>query len=1094
MNLIMRTINKLFRYSFTALFLLFCPLWLSAQRVSVSGSVTDDAGEPLAGVTVMEKGTTKGSTSNADGHFSISVERPDAVLSFSCLGFVTQDIQLRGRSQLSVKMQEDALSLSEAVVTGYGQVVSKEKLTAAISKVGGDELSKGSHSNAIQALSGNVTGVMIATTTGQPGSAPNIVIRGGAALDGSGTPLYIVDGVQKPDMSDINANDIESIEILKDAAATALYGAKANAGVILVTTRQGHEGKSEIVFKSNIGFSKLRNTNSFLEADDYLYYLRLAAYRSGNTAALSAAGPYGTGNLLDADGNESAEGVYSTMFLTDENSYLLSQGYKSMTDPITGKTIIYQEFKSSDVSVRDVAVTQDYNISASGGNNKGKYYVGIGYYDEQGFPVISGYERLSLTANASYKITPWLESRTGLNFSRANMNRVSDYISGGEKNFFGIMYSAPPTMRHYNPAGEEIICTTNWENGNWEAAQNFFYRRHTNYRTTLNSGLNFRITNHLTAKINAMWYLNMTEVEKANKKYLSRPGSWNSDRGVTLSYARRLDQTYNAMINYENSWGGHNLNAVAGYEYYDKYTYSFNVYGQGGDSDDFISISYFDKTQSANISKINMGSSHVEERSMSFFGNVMYDYEGKYLLSFSARYDGYSKLVNNKWGFFPGVSVAWNIHKEDFMRNYDNWLTGLKLRAGYGQNGNVNILAGAYDLQGNYGKTGNYAGTYGILINKLSYPDLRWEKTTSTDIAIETALWNRVKTSIGVYNKLTSDLLASVPFPSSSGVGNQYTNNGSVRNRGLEMEVSGTILKNKDWKITAGVNATYMRSRIMSLPDNGNENNRQGGSQVYDPNTGELIWVGGYQEGQEYGVAYAWKMVDIVRSNEDLQKYAWYKDVIPAGGTIYGPALWETLTAEEQQTGQLLQPGDAIFYDVNGDQVIDDYDKIYMGNTIPHWLGGFNLNIAWKGFNLYAKFDYAADYVQFDSRRRWYMGLFQGTFNTIKESKDTWSEYRPDAKYPILMYADNKYRNNYRLSDIFYDDCSYICARDITLSYSIPKGLCQKLSLQNITLSVTGQNLFYITKTSLYSPEYGAEVTGGYGIPRTVLFGVKATF
>ena len=171
---------------------------------------------------------------------------------------------------------------------------------------------------------------------------------------------------------------------------------------------------------------------------------------------------------------------------------------------------------------------------------------------------------------------------------------------------------------------------------------------------------------------------------------------------------------------------------MAGYEYYDKYTYSFNVYGQGRDSDDFISISYFDKTQSANISKINMGSSHVEERSMSFFGNVMYDYEGKYLLSFSARYDGYSKLVNNKWGFFPGVSVAWNIHKEDFMRNYDNWLTGLKLRAGYGQNGNVNILAGAYDLQGNYGKTGNYAGTYGILINKLSYPDLRWEKTNST--------------------------------------------------------------------------------------------------------------------------------------------------------------------------------------------------------------------------------------------------------------------------------------------------------------------------------------------------------------------------
>ena len=165
-----------------------------------------------------------------------------------------------------------------------------------------------------------------------------------------------------------------------------------------------------------------------------------------------------------------------------------------------------------------------------------------------------------------------------------------------------------------------------------------------------------------------------------------------------------------------------------------------------------------------------------------------------------------------------------------------------------------------------------------------------------------------------------------------------------------------------------------------------------------------------------------------------------------------------------------------------------------MGNTIPRWVGGFNFNIGWKGLNLHAKFDYAADYVAVNSRRRWYMGLFQGTFNTIKDSKDTWSEQRPDAKYPILMYADNKFRSNYRLSDIFYEDCSYICARDISLSYSIPKSLCEKVRLQNLTLSVTGQNLFYITKATIYSPEYGAEDEGGYGIPRTVLFGVKATF
>ena len=361
-------------------------------------------------------------------------------------------------------------------------------------------------------------------------------------------------------------------------------------------------------------------------------------------------------------------------------------------------------------------------------------------------------------------------------------------------------------------------------------------------------------------------------------------------------------------------------------------------------------------------------------------------------------------------------------------------------------------------------------------------------------MAVEAVFWDRLSVSIGFYNKYTSDLLASVPFPSSSGVGNQYTNNGSVRNRGIEFEIDATIFKNKDWNIRIGGNATYMRSKIISLPYNGNENNRQGGSQVYNPVTGELMWVGGYQEGQEYGVAYGFQMMDIVRSDQDLQKYAWYKDVTPAKGAIYGPAIWETLTAEEQKNGQLLQPGDAIFYDVNGDQVIDQYDLVYMGNTVPRWIGGLNFSVDWKGLSLYAKFDYAADYVAVNSRKRWYMGLFQGTFNTIKESKDTWSVEHPDATYPILMYADNQNRNNYRLSNIFYENSSYLCARDMTLSYSLPQKWCKAIKMQNLTFSVTGQNLFYITPSTLYSPEYGADDEGGYGIPRTVLFGIKATF
>lgn len=739
-------------------------------RFTVTGKVSDASGKPMVGVTIIEQGTTNGTTTGLDGTYSLVVKDDRSVLQFSSLGYTSQSVTVGSKNEIDVSLSEDAINMSEVVVTGYGRTVTKDKLTAAISKVSSDVLEKGVRSNALTALAGTVTGVRIASTTGQPGAAPSIVIRGGAALDGTGSPLYVIDGVQREDMNDINANDIESIEILKDAAATALYGARANAGVVLVTTKRGRVGRAEISFKANVGLNYLRKTNEFLEADDYLYYLRLASYRSGNIAALSAAGPFGTGNVLSADGNKSAEGVYSPMFLSDENAYLLKQGYKSMIDPITGKTIIYSEFTASDASVRDLALTQDYNISASGGNDRGRYYASLGYYDESGFPVISYYKRLSFVTNGSYKITPWLESTSSLNFSRSDSRQVSDYIGGGEANFFGIMFSAPPTMRHYNPDGEEIIPTTNWENGNWDAAKSSFYRRNTNYRFTMNQGLNFRLTDHITLKLNGMWYFNMYEKEKFNGTYLVNPGTSNSDHAASASYSRMLSQTYNAIAGYENSWNDHNLSVIVGYEFYDKYNFGLSAGGQGSDFDDLPSLGYIDKTEDKNISKISMNSTHTRERSMSFFGNASYDWKGKYLFSFSARYDGYSKLVNNKWGFFPGVSAAWNIHKEEFMEGTSRWLSSLKLRAGYGQNGNVNILAGAYDLQGNYGKTGNYEDEYGILINKLPYPDLRWEKTTSVDVAVEASFWNRLRVSVGAYNKLTSDLLAEVPFPSSAGI------------------------------------------------------------------------------------------------------------------------------------------------------------------------------------------------------------------------------------------------------------------------------------------------------------------------------------
>lgn len=1063
------------------------------NRHTVVGKITDASGAPIIGATVVETGTTNGVTSGVDGSYQITVKNNKGSLTFSSLGYSTQDVSVGAKNTIHVKLEEDAINMSEVIVTGYGRTVTKDKLTAAISKVSGDILEKGVRSNALHALAGTVTGVRVSSTSGQPGAAPNIVIRGGAALNGSGKPLYVVDGVQKDDMNDINSNDIESMEILKDAAATALYGAKANAGVVLVTTKSGRTGKAEVAFKVNYGLNYIRHTFDFLEADDYLYYLRRASYNAGNLAALSAAYPFGTGNDYYADGNKRAEGVYSTMFLTKDNAFLLNQGYKQMIDPITGKTIIYSAFKSSDDSIREVAATQDYNVSISGGNEKGKYYASLGYYDEGGFPVMSMYNRLSFTTNGSYKITPWLTSNSAFSFTKSESRDLEDYRSSGEEEFFGIMFSSPPVMRRTNLDGDLIVCTTAYQHGNWSVLQDKFYRRNTNYRFTMNQGLKVSLTDHLSVKINGIWYFNMYERESANKAFQSKVGVIDALRKTSANYNRYLSQTYNAIAAYENSWNNHNLSITGGFEFYDKYRFGLSAGGQGADSDDFISLGYISKIGDKNIEALSMNSVHSRERSMSVFANASYDYKSKYLVSFSMRYDGYSKLVNNKWGFFPGISAAWNIHKEKFMDLSSNWLSSLKLRAGYGQNGNVNIVSGPYDLQGMYGKSGTYDTEYGLGLTQLPYPDLRWEKTTSIDVALEAAFWNRLRISVGGYRKLTSNLLATVPFPTTAGVDAQKTNNGSVRNSGLEIEIDAMIYQDKNWKVHMGFNTTYMRSKIVSLPHNGNERNRQGGIQVYHPQTGELIWVGGYQEGQEYGDAYSTRMLDIVRSDADLQNYAWYVDKWPATPK-YGPAVWNTLTPEEQQKGTMLKPGDAIFYDVNGDGVVDNYDRVKMGNTIPKWLGGFNFSVDWRGLSLFARFDFAGNYVAYNSRKQSLMSLAQGTFNTIEEAKDTWSEERPNAKWPILTPADQQSRVNFRQSQMFYENQSYLCAREISLSYTLPRNWAKAMAMQNLSFTVSGQNLFYWTATSIYNPEYGANTKSGYPTPRTVLFGVKAIF
>lgn len=1090
------------KVTFLMLLFFFSGLALAQGGRSVNGVVLDETGLPLIGVSVQELGSNNGTITNVDGKFVLTLQSKKPTLKFSYLGYQTIELPITGQTQYKVEMKEALVGLQEVVITGYGRAVSKDKLTAAISKVSSQVLESGVRSNPLMALAGTVTGVRVTQNSGQPGKSPSILIRGGASLDGKGEPLYIIDGMQRDDMSDVNSNDIESIEILKDAAATALYGARANNGVVLVTTKTGRAGHTEITFKATVGSNYMRENDKFLNARDYLYWSRIGAQRSMEMTPdrasiqgiLDGATPYGIGNNLEANGNLNTAGIWSTTLLNDNNRYLLSQGWQSMPDPLDpSRELLFYEYSSKDGSFQD-AWTQDYNLSISGGNDKGKYYTSFGYYDEQGLPLDTYYKRFSFDLNAEYKIREWLTTSGFVNVSNSNTKGI---IRGEKREYeyFGVMMSAPPTMRKYTPDGE-LVMGPNYANGNWAYSIDKFYRRNETFRGTFGTAMKIDFTNYLYLKLNAMWFLNMKEGESFDKAYLDKPGTMNTIRTASASYARALNQTYNAMLAFTKTFGQHNVDAVLGGEFIDRYNFGLGASGKGADSDDFISLQYTTALLGTGETQTSrdISSTHIQERMLSTFFNVNYDYQGKYLFSFSGRYDGYSKLVNNRWGFFPGVSAAWNIYKEDFMKPALEVVDNLKLRAGVGQNGNVNMVSGVYDLQGNYGTTPNYNGNYGFLINKLPYPNLRWEKTTSFDIAVEGSLFNRLRFSVGYFNKYTSDLLASVPFPTSAGVGNMTTNNGSVRSQGMEVELKYDIISNKDLRWRVGFNMTYIRSKIISLPNNGNMNNRQNGMQVYDPTTKQLIWVGGYQEGQEYGGIYAYEKQTIVRDAAHLQEFGDYVDNIPTK-PVYGPNAFAKLSEADKANAQQLAPGDVVWTDVNGDGAIDQFDKTYQGRQVPVIMGGFDTSLEWKGISLFARFDYAGGYKQYNNRRSWYMGMQQGTFNTIEDVKETWTPENTGAEYPIFQYADQNYKQNYsRESSMFWENSSYVCAREITLSYSFPKRWLRSILISDATLSVTGQNLFYITGSNLFIPEYGASKEGGYPVPRTYLMGIKVSF
>ena len=690
------------RNIFLLMLCLFGLIGAMAQTKTATGVVTDQAGEAVIGASVIVKGTTNGTITDLDGKFTLGNVKNGDIIQISFVGYKTQEIKFAGQT-LNVILHDDTEVLDEVVVTGYGGSQKRATLTTAISKLDNSVLKNAAFSNAGQSLQGSVTGLRVVNTTGQPGTNPDITLRGGATITGDNSnALVVVDGIVRNSMSDVNPSDIESIQILKDAASTAIYGARANGGVILIETKSGKEGKTSVNYKFKIGKNFTRKGYEFVNAEDYIYYNRLGMLRTNQardgrmgTYNVDAQAGYGVGNAL-----------YDIRYLTDETAHLQNEGWSVMNDPYyDGKQILFRDYNGQldDEVFSSSAITQDHYLNITGGNDKSTFASSLGYYNEDGMIKGTGFKRFSGSFNGSYKIFPILNIKAGVSYVWST--RPELWI--GTYEFFYRTRSQRPT---WNPWMEDGTPASGGGTGDGNPAyyRDLLTQKNSTARATYNIGFTLDILpKELVLNGNASLLNYQYQREKFDKAYQTQTASTPNTTRNAEAWIQKYNQIQlNASLTYTKTFAEkHNLDAMIGGEYYTYNQFDFEAKTQGSPTDD--------------VPTLNVGSERTFTRTektayriLSGFGRVNYNYNMKYLLSFTARYDGISRLKDNRWGFFPGVSVGWNIMEEDFWKEskVSDIVSNLKPRLSYGVNGNVNGI-GNYEVYGEYAQVD--AKTYG---------------------------------------------------------------------------------------------------------------------------------------------------------------------------------------------------------------------------------------------------------------------------------------------------------------------------------------------------------------------------------------------
>lgn len=1014
---------------------------LNAQQ-SITGKVSDTGtGETLIGATVVVKGTTNGTITNIDGNYSLSVSNTQDTLLFSFIGYKNQEIPIAGQSIINIGMIESEVMLSEMVVIGYG-TVKKSDLTGSIAVISSDDLNRIPASNFTSALQGRAAGVLV-TQTGSPGSSAQIRIRGIGSINQNPNPIYVIDGVITRGLGNVNPTDIETIQVLKDASAAAIYGADGANGVIIITTKRGVEGKPKVSLSSYISINRIPNQFEVMNADEYSdFYSTLLEESNINTPV-----------------------AYEDHF----RQWYYGEGWQEGTN--------WQD------EITEVGISTNTALRISGGGDDSNYSISINNSNENGIEIASAANRFNLRANSDFKIGKYIKIGESISLSRTVTQTPSTY----EGNPWQVSLVASPLMRMFNEnnkggyEGPQVPYEYIMPDGTSEIVNNTGYNDKPNPRGPMEIGNYMSYNNNVLASM----YLEIKPVKWLIYKLTpsfegsyGRTKNWfpSFDMGVRSRGQAELTENYYEGVNlslenqltYTNNFGLHKLTATAVYHVRKNEINSLNATAIGFPYEQLNVIS-----QSFEEGRQVQGN-YSPFTSQSYLGRVIYDYNSKYLFTASLRYDGNSRFgPENRWGTFPSVSVAWKI-SEDFLTNIED-ISMLKLRLGWGQTGNSAI--GSFQYQSLMDNFSQFSPVFGLdqrlapalnVLGSFGNPSIKWEAADMLNFGFDLNMFNnKFQFSAEYYIKNQNDLLVRVPMSSAfgriSGAGDPWVNLGEIQNRGFELIATYRKMEGA-FNYNISGNFTTVKNEVNYIPS--------------DILSGNNITTLGHTIGSFFGY-----VAERILTTGDYDETGNYLHAQPASGKP--------------------SPGDLKFQDLNNDGTINDLDRTIIGKAIPDFVYSLNMEAYYKNFDM-SVFFYGTQNIQVYNHLRAGVEGFSsqdmGHNKLVDYAMNYYREDRPSTQY---IRADiNNSNQNDRASTWFLEEASFFRLKDIQLGYSLPEYTMKKIGVSRARLYLSATNLLTLTQYSGRDPEastVSGPLTPGndggtYPVPKTISFGIQVDF